>query len=180
MKLIGTPLAGLFIIQPDVFKDSRGLFFESFSLPKFKDFGIDCDFVQDNQSNSQKGVLRGLHFQKPPYAQAKLVRVANGSVLDVAVDIRSDSPTFGKWYSCVLSHENNLMLFIPEGFAHGMFTLEDNTIFLYKCSNVYNKSSEGGIIWNDPDLNINWGIADPMLSDKDVLFPTLKQSKHYF
>ena len=180
MKLIETPIADLYVIQPDVYKDDRGLFFESFSTPKFKQLGIDCEFVQANQSNSQIGVLRGLHFQKPPFAQAKLVRVSNGSVLDIAVDIRTNSATFGKWFSCVLSQENNLMMFIPEGFAHGFITLEENTVFLYKCSKVYNKESESGIIWNDPELNINWGVSNPVLSEKDVLFTTLEQSQHYF
>ena len=167
MQIISTPIPDLLIIEPKVFEDGRGYFFESYSRGIFKEFGIDADFVQDNQSLSQKGVLRGLHFQKPPYSQGKLVRVINGSVLDVAVDIRKDSPTYGQHFDYVLSEKNKTMLWIPPGFAHGFLTLEDNTIFSYKCTNVYNKASEDCILWNDPTININWGIESPLLSDKD-------------
>ena len=174
MEIIHTPLEGLLIIKPDVFEDERGYFFESFNLEKFLKAGIDLKFVQDNESMSKKGVLRGLHFQSPPFAQGKLVRVMRGSVLDVAVDIRKDSPTYGKWESVVLSGKNKWMYLIPAGFAHGFVTLEDDTIFFYKCTNVYNKASEGSILWNDPVLNIDWEINDPVISDKDKISPVFK------
>ena len=168
MKIIKTKIAGLVLVQPDVFTDERGYFFESFQKNKFMDLGIDADFVQDNESMSMKGVLRGLHFQVPPYAQGKLVRVVSGSVLDVAVDLRKSSGTYGKWESVVLSAENKLMLWIPEGFAHGFLVLEDHTIFQYKCTNYYNRESERGIIWNDSDLKIDWGHSNPLVSEKDL------------
>lgn len=171
MEIIKTPLEGLFIIKPDVFEDERGYFFESFNHGKFFNMGLDLKFFQDNESKSKRGVLRGLHFQSPPFAQGKLVRVMRGSVLDVAVDIRKDSPTYGKWESIVLSGQNKWMYWIPEGFAHGFATLEDDTIFFYKCTNIYNKASEGSIMWNDPNLAINWGIDNPVISDKDKLSP---------
>ena len=167
MRFEKTKIEGLFIIEPRVFEDKRGHFFESFNKKAYTENGIDTDFVQDNQSLSQKGVLRGLHFQSPPFAQAKLIRVISGSVLDVAVDIRKNSPTYGKHLSIILSNENKKMFFIPEGFAHGFLTLEDNTIFSYKCSNFYSTESENTILWNDNLLNINWGIDAPILSEKD-------------
>ena len=167
MEILGTPLEGLRIIKPDVFEDDRGYFFESFNYEKFLGAGLDLKFVQDNESKSKKGVLRGLHFQAPPFAQGKLVRVIRGSVLDVAVDIRKDSPTYGKWESIVLSGTNKLIFWIPPGFAHGFATLEDDTLFFYKCTNVYNKASEGSIRWDDPDLNINWGLNEVLVSGKD-------------
>ncbi len=169
MEIIKTPLEGLLIIKPDVFEDERGYFFESFNHGKFLNLGLDLKFLQDNESKSRKGVLRGLHFQAPPFAQGKLVRVMRGSVLDVAVDIRKNSPTYGKWESIVLSGQNKWMYWIPEGFAHGFATLEDDTIFFYKCTNIYNKASEGSILWNDPGLNINWGLQKPVISDKDKI-----------
>jgi len=168
MKLIQTSIQGLVLIKPDFFPDERGYFFESFQLEKFKALGIHATFVQDNESLSQKGVLRGLHFQRPPFAQGKLVRVVTGSVLDVAVDIRKGSPTFGQWIKAELSASNKMMMWIPEGFAHGFLVLENDTIFQYKCTNYYNRESEGGIIWNDPDLAIDWGITDPLVSEKDL------------
>ncbi|MCX6241342.1 MAG: dTDP-4-dehydrorhamnose 3,5-epimerase [Bacteroidetes bacterium] len=171
MEIIKTPLEGLLIIKPDVFEDERGYFFESFNHGKFLKLGLDLKFMQDNESKSKKGVLRGLHFQAPPFAQGKLVRVMRGSVLDVAVDIRRDSPTYGKWESIVLSGQNKWMYWVPEGFAHGFATLEDDTIFFYKCTNIYNKASEGSILWNDSDLNINWGLESPVISDKDKISP---------
>ena len=167
MKTIPTSIPNLVLIQPSVFEDSRGHFFESYNKELFTTCGITIEFLQDNQSLSQKGVLRGLHFQNPPYAQAKLVRVITGAVLDVAVDIRRNSPTYGKHVAEILSSKNKAMLYIPEGFAHGFLVLEDNTIFSYKCSNTYNKKSEEGILWSDTDLNINWGISNPSLSEKD-------------
>ncbi len=175
MEIITTPLKGLLIIKPDVFEDERGYFFESFNHEKFLKLGLDLHFVQDNESKSKKGVLRGLHFQAPPFEQGKLVRVMRGSVLDVAVDIRRDSPTYGRWESIILSGQNKWMYWIPAGFAHGFVTLEDDTIFFYKCTNVYNKASEGSILWHDGDLNINWGIENPVISEKDKAAPLFRQ-----
>ena len=168
MEVIKTSLEGLILLKPAIFSDTRGYFFESYQKERFHQAGIDADFVQDNESMSARNVLRGLHFQKPPFAQAKLVRVVHGSVLDVAVDIRKKSPTYGKYEAVILSAENKLMLWIPEGFAHGYLSLEDNTIFQYKCSQYYNKESECSIIWNDLDLNVQWGIDAPLVSDKDL------------
>lgn len=174
MKILQTPIEGLLLIEPAVFRDERGYFFESFNEKLFSDNGIDVRFIQDNQSLSHKGALRGLHFQAPPFAQGKLVRVIQGSVLDVAVDIRKGSATYGKHYDYVLSGENNMQLWIPAGFAHGFVTLENNTIFSYKCTGLYNKASEGGILWNDPQLNINWNASNPILSAKDLQLPLFK------
>jgi dTDP-4-dehydrorhamnose 3,5-epimerase len=176
MELIPTALPEVVIIKPDVFGDDRGYFFESFHETKFAEYGITGPFVQDNESQSQKDVLRGLHFQLEPYAQGKLVRVIRGAVLDIAVDIRRNSPTFGKWVSMKLTSENKWICFIPKGFAHGFVTLEDNTVFTYKCSGFYNKASEGSVRWNDPDLNIDWGITNPLLSEKDKMAPLLKDA----
>lgn len=172
MEVRKTAIEGVIEILPKVFGDARGCFFESYSAREFGRLGIRTDFVQDNESHSTKGVLRGLHFQKPPYAQAKLVRVASGSVLDVAVDIRRGSPTYGQHVAVKLDCEKRNMLFIPEGFAHGFLALEDGTTFLYKCGAFYNKESEGGLIWNDATLGINWGIETPVLSDKDLFNPS--------
>jgi dTDP-4-dehydrorhamnose 3,5-epimerase len=169
MEKIETGIDGLFIVTPQFFSDNRGLFFEVFNAEKYKELGIHHSFVQDNLSLSSKNVLRGLHFQVPPFAQAKLVRVDCGAALDVAVDLRKESPTFGQYRSAVLSAENRHQLWVPEGFAHGFLALEENTIFSYKCSNVYHKESERAILWNDPTLNINWGIANPVVSDKDAM-----------
>jgi dTDP-4-dehydrorhamnose 3,5-epimerase len=175
MEIIETGIKDLLIIKPKVFEDDRGYFFESYNQDKFKEAGVDVNFVQDNESRSMKNVLRGLHFQKPPYTQGKLVRVMHGSVLDVAVDLRKDSETYGKWASIILSDKNKWMYWVPEGFAHGFLTLEDNTVFFYKCTNVYNKTSEGSILWNDPDLQIDWGLKDqPVLSEKDKLSPDFR------
>ncbi len=168
------------IIKPVVFEDERGYFFESFNRDKFEQAGVDLQFVQDNESKSQKGVLRGLHFQNPPYAQGKLVRVMRGRVLDVAVDIREGSPTYGQWESIELSGENKFMYWIPPGMAHGFATLEDDTIFFYKCTNTYNKESEGSIRWDDKDLAIDWGIENPILSEKDKISPLFKDFKTKF
>lgn len=156
----------LFEITPKIFKDERGWFFESYSAKAFKEHGINATFVQDNQSYSIQGVLRGLHFQRPPFAQGKLVRVVHGKVLDVAVDIRKDSPTFGKYDTFLLTAEKGNMAYLPEGFAHGFVALEPS-VFTYKCTNLYNKESEGGINWADPSLNINWGVENPIVSEKD-------------
>lgn len=167
MEITKTPIEGLLIIQPKVFEDDRGHFFESYNKSAFQSNGIAVDFVQDNQSLSQAGVLRGLHFQNPPFAQGKLVRVIKGSVLDIAVDIRKNSKTYGEHVAIKLSEQNKTQFWIPEGFAHGFLTLENNTIFSYKCTNYYNKASEGCILWNDPNLRIEWNINTPILSEKD-------------
>lgn len=177
MDILTTEIPGLLIIKPDVFTDERGYFFESYNKTKLANAGIDVEFVQDNESRSMKGVLRGLHFQNAPHAQGKLVRVIKGAVLDVAVDIRKTSPTFGKWSSICLTGDNKLMYWIPEGFAHGFLTLEDNTIFTYKCSGVYHKPAEAAIRWNDPELDIQWNIENPILSDKDKVSPFFNEFK---
>ena len=173
MEILKTKIKDLLIIKPSIFGDNRGYFFESYNKAKFKSMGLDLSFVQDNQSMSHKGVLRGLHFQAPPYQQGKLVRVIKGSVMDVAVDIRTNSPTYGNYESIVLSGDNKLQFWIPPGFAHGFITLEDNTIFSYKCTGIYSKESEGSIVWNDKDININWGIETPIVSEKDQNANTL-------
>lgn len=180
MQLITTPISGLLEIEPQVFGDHRGYFFESYNQGKFKQAGIDLDFIQDNQSKSSKGVLRGLHFQNPPYAQGKLVRVITGAVLDVVVDIRKGSPTYGKHHKVELTEENKKMFWIPPGFAHGFLTLRDNTIFSYKCTNLYNKESEGAVLWNDPELDIDWEIENPMLSNKDKIAEPLNKLNSQF
>lgn len=167
MEIIKGKLPGLLKLKPKLFNDGRGYFYESFNKQRFIEQGIESEFVQDNQSMSNKGVLRGLHFQNPPFAQGKLVRVINGAVLDVAVDIRLNSPTYGQWESIELTEENKMMYWIPVGFAHGFLTLRNNTILAYKCTQYYDKASEGSILWNDPDLNINWNIVNPILSQKD-------------
>lgn len=174
MKIIKTPIEGLVIIEPDVFRDERGYFFESYNYKRFADNGLDMVFVQDNESKSSKGVVRGLHFQRPPFAQGKLVRVFQGRVLDVAVDIRKNSPTYGESYSIELDSIDKKMFYIPEGFAHGFVTLEEDTIFAYKCTNVYNKESEGSLLWNDKDLAIDWKIENPILSERDKNNPIFK------
>lgn len=170
MEVVETPLQGLLLIKPRIFTDSRGYFFESYNINDFHKAGITVAFVQDNQSLSNKGALRGLHFQNPPNAQDKLVRVIKGSVLDVVVDIRKNSPTYGQHYKVELSGDNNLALFVPKGFAHGFVCLEDNTLFYYKCSDVYNPQAESGLLWNDPALGIDWGIENPVVSDKDLKY----------
>lgn len=180
MEIINTEINGLLIIKPKVFEDDRGYFFESYNKNVFSNLGINVNFVQDNQSLSGKNVLRGLHFQNTPFAQAKLVRVIKGSVLDVAVDIRKNSPTYGKHLSIELTEKNKTMFYIPEGFAHGFLTLEDETIFSYKCTNFYNKDSEGCILWNDPILNINWNVHHPIISDKDKVGTLFKDFNSNF
>jgi dTDP-4-dehydrorhamnose 3,5-epimerase len=177
MELIPTGIEGLVIIRPDVYEDGRGYFFESFQEKTFREIGIDERFVQDNESKSMKGVLRGLHFQAPPHAQGKLVRVVKGAVLDVSVDIRKESPTYGQWKAYRLDEREKVLIWVPKGFAHGFLVLEDDTIFQYKCTGYYHKPSEGSVRWDDPDLGIDWGIGNPLLSDKDrdaTLFRDLK------
>lgn len=172
MQLITTNLPKVCIIEPKVFSDSRGFFFETYHKDKFKELGINDNFVQDNHSKSMKGTLRGIHYQLT-FPQAKLCRVIHGEVLDVAVDIRKGSPTFGKWISAVLSDQNNHQIYIPRGFAHGFLVLSETAEFLYKCDEFYHPEDDFGIIWNDPTLNINWGISNPILSIKDQKYPQL-------
>jgi dTDP-4-dehydrorhamnose 3,5-epimerase len=177
MKIISTPFEGLLLIEPQIFEDDRGYFFESFNESEMKRHGINGPFVQDNQSVSHKGVLRGLHFQKPPFQQAKLVRVVQGSVIDVVVDIRKESKTFGKHFSVELNATDKKMLWIPEGFAHGFVSLEDETSFLYKVTEYYRPMAESGIIFNDIELNIDWNIKDLIVSKKDKILPSFKEFK---
>lgn len=181
MKLIEKVFDAIYVIQPQVFEDHRGYFFESFSYEKLEGIGLNARFVQDNESlSSQKGVLRGLHFQNEPYAQGKLIRVIKGAVLDVAVDIRKNSKYYGQHFAIELNEEEKKMLYIPPGFAHGFVTLRDNTIFNYKCTNYYHKPSEDGILWNDPDLNIDWNVENPILSEKDNLNQRFKDFARLF
>jgi len=175
MKTIETSLPGVLLIEPDVFGDERGFFLESYHAEKFRDLGIPNQFVQDNHSLSRRGTLRGLHYQLQN-PQAKLCRVIRGEVLDVAVDIRIGSPHFGKWMSAILSAENKRQIFVPKGFAHGFLVLSDEAEFLYKCDAFYNPQDERGVLWNDPQIGIDWGIGDGMevlLSGKDKVNPTL-------
>lgn len=177
MELQITPLKDCFILKPSVFRDERGLFFESFNKELFKKTsGLDINFVQDNQSESSYGVLRGLHFQSGMMAQAKLVRVIQGRVLDIVVDIRKESRTYGKHFSIILDDKDNMQLFIPRGFAHGFITVSEKSVFSYKCDNYYSKSSEGGIIYNDATLSIDWHLPkeDFIISDKDLQLPAFK------
>ena len=174
MEIIKTILEGLLVIKPRILGDSRGYFFESWSKKSFAEAGLNLDFVQDNQSLSSRGVLRGLHFQNPPYAQGKLVRVIKGAVLDISVDIRKHSPTYGQYFSIELSEENKAIVWIPPGFAHGFVALKDNTVFSYKCTGEYNKESEGSLLWNDKDLNINWEVSMPLVSEKDLAASNFK------
>lgn len=167
MTIISEDIPGLKLIHPNVFEDDRGYFYESFNENQLREIGIKDHFVQDNQSLSNKGVLRGLHFQNPPMAQGKLVRAVKGAVYDVAVDIRKNSPTYGQHFGVELNETNKLMLWVPAGFAHGFATLQDETIFSYKCTEYYDPKSESGIMWNDETLNINWGLENPILSGKD-------------
>jgi dTDP-4-dehydrorhamnose 3,5-epimerase len=182
MNVISTGIEGLVIIEPRLFKDSRGYFFESFSESDFARNVADVRFVQDNESKSSYGVLRGLHFQKPPYAQAKLVRVVKGRVLDVAVDLRKGSPTYGQYEAVELSGDNHRQFFIPRGFAHGFCVLSEEAIFQYKCDNYYAPQSEGAVRWDDPDLAIDWKMPaeDILLSDKDRMHPGLNELEDIF
>jgi len=168
-------IPGVVEITPRVFGDARGAFFESFSAKRLAEAGVEGNWVQDNQSRSDRGVVRGLHFQSPPHAQAKLVRVAAGRALDVIVDIRKASPTYGQHLLVELDAVRYNMLYVPVGFAHGFTALEDNTLFLYKCTDYYAPQAEGGILWNDPQLTINWGVTNPTVSPKDQVLPTLAE-----
>ncbi len=181
MKLIETPLKDCYVIEPIIFEDDRGYFYEKYNEKRFENLtGLNGHFVQDNISKSSYGVLRGLHLQKGEYAQAKLVSCLEGEVWDVAVDLRVDSPTFGQWYGVKLTAENKRQFYIPRGFAHGFSVLSDIAIFTYKCDNFYNKESEGGILWNDTDLNIDWKLPTEViqLSEKDKIQPLFKERNY--
>ena len=182
MKLEKTFIQNLVVIEPTVFGDERGYFFESYSKTKFEGLGIDIDFVQDNQSFSKKGTLRGLHYQNPPFAQTKLVRVLEGEIIDVAVDLRKDSPTFGKAFGVLLSAEDKKQLLVPQGFAHGFSVISETASVMYKCDQFYNKESEGGIKYDDPSLNIDWGmdLKDAIVSDKDQILPFIDNCNSKF
>jgi len=170
------------LVEPKVFEDERGFFMETYKTPDFVAAGIKGNFVQDNHSRSTKGVLRGLHYQTPPFAQGKLVRVVRGEIFDVAVDIRKGSPMYGKWVGVILSEENKNTLYVPEGFAHGFYVLSEITEVTYKTTNVYSPQCEAGVIWNDEDLNIKWPVKEPILSEKDKMWPTLRKAdiKFYY
>lgn len=175
MNIEKTALEGVVILTPDVFVDDRGFFMETFQERRYQEiFGVPIHFVQDNFSVSKKGVLRGFHYQAPPFGQAKLVQVLKGRVFDIALDIRFGSPTFGRYTGIELSGENRKQFFIPEGFAHAFIALENDTLFQYKCTNVYSKEHERGILWNDPALMIGWSISKPLVSEKDNILPLLK------
>ena len=180
MHITQTKLNGLLVIDPKVFGDERGYFFESYNEKLFHEAGLALHFVQDNESRSGKGVLRGLHFQYAPYSQGKLVRVVRCAVYDVTVDIRPSSATFGQWDAFELSENNKRMLWIPPGFAHGFLTLEEDNIFQYKCTSFYHREAEGIIRWDDPDLSIDWGITDPVISEKDKKAPFFKELERSF
>lgn len=177
-----TFIRDLLVFAPTVLGDERGYFFEAYNRSKFEDLGVQIDFVQDNQSFSKKGTLRGLHYQNPPFAQTKLVRVLEGEIMDVVVDLRKDSPTFGKHFGIVLSAENNKQLLVPQGFGHGFSVLSETAVVLYKCDQYYNKGSEGGIRYDDAILNIDWGIdlAAAIVSEKDVLLPNFENCNSQF
>jgi dTDP-4-dehydrorhamnose 3,5-epimerase len=174
MKINTTPIDGLLVLEPDVYRDERGFFLETFHEQKYESFGIESNFVQDNLSFSSKGILRGLHFQYR-HPQAKLVQALSGEVFDVAVDIRPGSPTFGKWFGIRLSQDNLYQMFIPEGFAHGYCVVSETTLFAYKCTDFYSPSDEGGLLWSDPDIGIEWPVSDPVLSQKDSRLPRLSE-----
>lgn len=182
MKITETSLPGLLIIEPRVFEDSRGYFFESYQEERYKEGGIHASFIQDNESKSVRGVVRGLHYQLAPYSQAKLVRVVQGSVYDVAVDLRNGSPTFGKWFGLELDEKSKKQLFVPRGFAHGFSVLSETAIFSYKCDNVYNKEAERAVNVNDPELRIDWMLGDtqPVVSEKDLAAPMFSEAEMNF
>lgn len=176
MNVINTPIEGLLIIEPRVFHDARGYFVETYNEQRYREAGVDAMFVQDNQSCSTYGVVRGLHFQKPPYTQAKLVSCTKGRVLDVAVDLRKESPTYGKWFSVELSEENHRQFYIPRGFAHGFSVLSEQAVFTYKCDNLYHPETEGGLLLSDPDVAIDWQVPEDkrVISEKDTKHPLFK------
>jgi dTDP-4-dehydrorhamnose 3,5-epimerase len=182
MEIIETPISGLIIIKPRIFEDSRGFFYESYNKLRYNELGINIDFCQDNQSKSSYGVIRGLHYQLSPHSQSKLVSVIKGAVWDVAVDLRKDSPTYGQWHGIELSESNKLQFLIPKGFAHGFSVLSEYAIFTYKCDDYYNQSLERGIMYNDPQLNIDWKIPveKALISQKDQLHPLFKNAEKNF
>lgn len=182
MQVRETKINGLYIIEPRVFEDSRGYFFESFNYKNLLESGLDFKFIQDNESKSQYGVIRGLHYQKAPYAQTKLLRVLDGSIFDVAVDMRKSSPDFGKWFGIEISCENKKQILIPKGFAHGFSVLSETAIVMYKCDEYYHPESEGGIKFDDENLNINWQLSSgqEIVSEKDNKNPNFKDSDYYF
>lgn len=182
MKVISTPIEGLVVIEPQVFHDARGYFCETYNEQRYREAGITAQFVQDNQSCSSYGVVRGLHFQRPPYTQAKLVSCTVGCVLDVAVDLRRGSATYGQWYAVELSAENHRQFFIPRGFAHGFSVLSDMAVFAYKCDNLYHPEADGGVLLSDPDLNIDWQVPveKRILSEKDRKHPLLRDLPSIF
>ena len=180
MNLVKTNVDGLVVLNPIIFNDQGGSFIESYNKKNINKLLGNVNFVQDNESESFRGVLRGLHFQNPPFEQGKLIRVISGAVLDFAIDIRKNSATYGQHFSVVLNGDNKTSFWIPPGFAHGFITLEDDTIFTYKCTGVYNKESEGSIVWNDKDLNIDWGWDSPIVSDKDQDSPSFSDLKTNF
>lgn len=182
MKIEETFIKDLVIVKPTIFEDERGYFFESYNKSKFKDLGIDIDFVQDNQSFSKKGTLRGLHYQNPPFSQTKLINVLQGQIIDVAVDLRKDSQTFGKSFSILLSVENKKQLLIPKGFAHGFSVISETALVMYKCDQFYNKAYEGGIKYDDPLLNIDWGmnLQEAIVSEKDQILPFIENCNSLF
>ncbi len=182
MKIIKTPFPGLIIIEPDIFEDDRGYFFETYQKERYFQHGINTGFIQDNESKSVKGVVRGLHYQLAPFAQSKLVRVVHGTVYDVAVDLRTGSPTYGKWFGIELSEFNRKQFFVPKGFAHGYSVLSETAIFSYKCDNVYSKESERAVYINDPMLNIDWQIEQnqQIVSEKDLAAPNLQNAEMNF
>ncbi|PWB21706.1 dTDP-4-dehydrorhamnose 3,5-epimerase [Flavobacterium sp. HTF] len=182
MNIVKTFIKDLIIVEPTVFGDERGYFFESYSKTKFLDLGIDIDFVQDNQSFSKKGTLRGLHYQNPPFAQTKLIRVLDGEIIDIAVDLRKKSPTYGKVFTILLSAENKKQLLVPQGFAHGFSVITETASIMYKCDQFYNKASEGGIKYDDPSLNIDWGmdLEKAIVSEKDQILPFIEDCNSLF
>lgn len=182
MKLETTFINDLVVLNPAVFEDERGYFFEAYNKTKSLDLGIAIDFVQDNQSFSKRGTLRGLHYQNPPFAQTKLIRVLQGEIRDVAVDLRKDSPTYGQHFGIVLSSDNKKQLLVPQGFAHGFSVLSETAVVLYKCDQFYNKDSEGGIRFDDPTLNIDWGmdLAAAIVSEKDLILPNFENCNSQF
>ena len=182
IEIIKTAIEGLLVIKPQVFVDARGYFVETYNEKRYREAGIDAQFVQDNQSCSSYGVVRGLHFQRPPYTQAKLVCCTVGRVLDIAVDLRKNSPTFGQWHSVELSAENHLQFFIPKGFAHGFSVLSETAVFTYKCDELYHPEADGGILLSDPDLAIDWQVPEELriLSEKDKKHPLLKDFDNPF
>jgi dTDP-4-dehydrorhamnose 3,5-epimerase len=182
MKIIETSLPGLLVIEPRVFEDARGYFFETYQTERYKEAGINTNFIQDNESKSLRGVVRGLHYQLAPWSQAKLVRVVQGRVFDVAVDLRKGSPTFGQWFGFELSEQNKKQMFVPRGFAHGFSVLSETAVFSYKCDNIYNREAERSINPNDPTLKINWNLegAEPIVSEKDKVAPMLANAEMNF